>query len=302
MNYSIHMLRQAVCLCLGFISMAAWAADNNDDLVKKACSCDLSVSDFKNFNYNDKNPRDFYWAIRLMCEDDLDSDGAMRKALVKKFLVFDYQPKLPDNNSDTYGAEQRGSYDDLLRHPYARITWVYSSAIDECANEGRQKREHQRIAREMLARQELEEKQRVKQEAEKQYQSQLKSGAVPVSNFQDAVLLHAPTASLTDLMASPLLKPDRGIYSGMVRLDAQDGDNLLRAKIDTSLLFGGRFGGGIYYAHLRLTKKTVNFSPRNMRIGGAVNVLGRYVQNRKYTTIAGEEKTMPVFEVMYIGG
>lgn len=315
MNYSIRMLQRAVCLCFGLISIEAWAANTeyNDELIEKAWSCNARSSDMTGLGPT-AVPRfliDFYGADLRLCGDGGD---LMRKALLNKYFVFRWVPVRYEYGPQVIGPEEQGTYEEFIKKSERQgnrgveLTGVDSSLFDE-ERIRREQIARDQQAREEVIKQEQEEKQkleqqelqRVKQEAGKEYQWQLKSGAVPVKNFQDAVLLYAPTASLTDLMVSPLLKPDRSIYSGMVRLDAEDGDNLLRAKIDTSLLFGGRFGGGIYYAHLRLTKKTVNFSPRSMRIGGAVNVMGRYVQNRRYTTIAGEEKTMPVFDVMYIG-
>lgn len=119
-------------------------------------------------------------------------------------------------------------------------------------------------------------------------QPKVKSGAIPISSFDDAILFYEPK-SLWGVMASPLLTPDKSVYSGIVVLDGQENKNTLLVKFNA------------IYATLKLTKKTVNYLQEGLRINGDMNVIGRYVKNQKYTTVSGEGKTMPVLEVMYIG-
>lgn len=297
MNYSICLLKLTVGLCLGFVSVITWAAgyndnssletevirgetwavatDYDDNLIKKAWSCDPRYYE----EWTEHAPYYLEKIIRFdvdrkSCKDE---GKLMRRALLNKYFIFRWEPEV-FSKEIVAEEEKQVTFDDFVKKSsgFYRNGGIRLRGVDHSLFDEERKRRNQN------------------------YSSALKSGATPVKNFQDAVLLHAPTADLTDLMISPLLKPDRGIYRGLVRLDAQEGDDLLRAKID-SPLFNRRLGGEVYYAHLLLTGKTVNFSPRSMRIGWGVNVIGRYVQNRKYTTIAGEERTMPVFEVMYIG-
>lgn len=293
MNYSIRLLKLTVGLCFGLVSVVTWAAsyndnssleteviggetwavatDYDDNLIKKAWSCDPRY-------YGEWTEHAPYYLEKIIrfnvdrkpCKDE---GKLMRRALLNEYFIFHWEPEV-FSKEIVAEEEKQVTFDDFVKKSsgFYRNGGIRLRGVDHSLFDEERKRRDQK------------------------YSSALKSGAAPVKNFQDAVLLHAPPADLTNLMVSPLLKPDKGIHSGQVWLDAEDGDDLLRAKIDSS-----RFGGGVYYAHLLLTGKTVNFSPRSMRIGGAVNVMGRYVQNRKYTTIAGEEKTMPVFEVMYIG-
>lgn len=270
MNYSIRMLQLIVGLCLGLVSVVTWAASYNDDLIEKAWSCDPVRQKMDDYSLGHLSATGLGLLIHFEgCSPNdtsifNDEYNLMREALLQKYFVFRLGQK--------DGSEERlGTYEQYKSNVRGqKVLGVEYKLFDK-------------------------EKER-RDQSEKDRHRRVKSGAAPVKNFQDAVLLHTPTSDLTALMASPLLRPDRSIHSGRVALDAEEDDDLLRAKIDSS-----RFGGGVYYAHLLLTGKTVNFSPRSMRIGGVVNVIGRYVQNRKYTTIAGEEKTMPVFEVMYIG-
>lgn len=309
MNYSIRLLKLVIFLCLGIVSIAAWAvdADYNDELIEKAWACSpRSSGRSMRPTAEPKFLIDFGVASLQLCGDHGD---LMRKALLNKYFTFRWVPVRYEYGPQVIGPTEWGAYDEFIRKSKRQgdrgveLTGVDSYRFDQekkrREEEAREREIRQAmINRELREKQELEQQelQKAKQEAEKQYQQRLRSGAAPVKNFQDAALLHTPTADLMSLMVSPLLKPDKGIYSGRVMLDAEENDDLLRAKLNLSLL-----GGGVYYAHLRLTKKTVDFSS-SMRIGATVNVMGRYVKNRKYTTIAGEEKTMPVLEVMYIGG
>lgn len=161
--------------------------------------------------------------------------------------------------------------------------------------------------------------------------AQLRGGAIKPADIKDAyLLLDGEINRLPQLMASPLLKPDNAIFGGRVTLDAEEKAKLLRARVDANSLQsiidsplqavnedtvnagffrqlqaamtgnGMQHDGGRYYAQLKLNNKSVNFSENTMRIGSAVWVLGRYVSNRKYKTVSGTERTMPVLEVLYI--
>jgi hypothetical protein len=54
------------------------------------------------------------------------------------------------------------------------------------------------------------------------------------------------------------------------------------------------------YVYLKITKKTVNFSPESMSIGGTISVIGKYIDNVQYRTVGGEVKTAPIIECLYL--
>jgi hypothetical protein len=121
----------------------------------------------------------------------------------------------------------------------------------------------------------------------------LKSGKIKVENFNDAVLYLKPTYPLFDIIASPLLSPDRRMYSGGVILDALQEKNVLRVS--------PTYAAGPLYAFLKITEKTINYAPQGeMRLGNGFNVIGKYVDNRNYRTVSGTTKTAPVLEVLYM--
>jgi hypothetical protein len=121
------------------------------------------------------------------------------------------------------------------------------------------------------------------------------SGEIKIQNMDDALLLYSSTETMFWVMESPLLNPDGKVYVGLMNLDAQENSNSLRGQKDMG-------GLGTYYAFFRTNNKTTFFHKEKLRIGGALKVIGRYIGNKKYQTIGGEEKTAPVLEVLLIEG
>ncbi len=77
------------------------------------------------------------------------------------------------------------------------------------------------------------------EEARQLRRGQVKSGTIPIANFDDAYDFHQPTLGL-GVMGAPLLRPDNAIYAGKVTLDNEEDENLLRVKAGgyTINLFG----------------------------------------------------------------
>ena len=123
-------------------------------------------------------------------------------------------------------------------------------------------------------------------------QIKLKSGAVKPESINDALLLYAQRG-LEEIMVSPLLSPDSEIYVGAVLIDQQEREGLLRVRMPGT--------SQPVYAWLRTGPKTVNYAPSLMRIGGGLIVVGRYIGNTKYRTVAREERTAPTIDVLYFG-
>lgn len=152
---------------------------------------------------------------------------------------------------------------------------------------------------EIARKREQQEQEKVKEEKEKARstklarQNALKAGRAGVSNYEDAILLHSP-ANLHDVIHGPLLRPDSAIYAGPVVIDAQPERGVIRVKLP--LLRDN------YYALLHMSAKTVVFAAaREMRIGNAIHVTARYVDNYSYRMTDGSGRTGPVLEGLYIG-
>lgn len=122
----------------------------------------------------------------------------------------------------------------------------------------------------------------------------LLAGKLKIESYDDAKLAYKPLI-LESIALSPLLKADGKIYATRfwLTLEAQEGENLLRAVALDAL-------GGKPYVFLRTAKNITTFNSDNLRIGGVLFVLGRYIGNTKYTTIMGATKSAPTLEVMYM--
>ena len=101
-----------------------------------------------------------------------------------------------------------------------------------------------------------------------------------------------------------MLEPDKQYYYGEVIIDFQEKQNLLRGKIENYIDISQRIPKLITvgYAFLRTDNKTVSFDPQLLRIEQHIYILGKYIANTQYKTIAGEVKVSPVIQVLYMGG
>jgi hypothetical protein len=263
--------------------MAAVDGDSTtrEDLLKKAWTCDpVLIEEAMYWSYPVSHPKTDVnqWIAEIpksvlkfhKCPDQ-DDNVEMRKAFLMEYLDFGFSDRYISYQS--YDQVVRALEESKVRPDYIRASGAYSGMKRSLKNK---QEEQEKFAAKAA-----------KDMAIKTREAMLRSGAVQIANFDDAVLLYDPKR-LWEIMRSPLLRPDNALYTEIVTVDGDDG-KLIRVKI------------GVAYAELRVTKKTINYSPRGMRIGGAIKVIGRYVQNMKYKTIAGEGKVMPVIEVTYIG-
>lgn len=322
MNYLSCMLRLIVCLCLGFALTATWAGSFSDDsavkailereaereadaaarrrvldtemeMIKKMWSCDPILHEEKIANWKlrqtkaDGRVESIEEGYARLYETLLEFRGCqneenidqLREAFIEKYVCGLKSSNRPISEKDELdvvnkkpGAIQIAEYEDVIISGFIPCNGPKGKGAYYL-----DLKQHEAEARQL----------------------KVKSGAIPVSSFDDAVLFYKPS-ELWSVMHSPLLKPDNAIYGAEVILDHEEGKRLLRVKTGGAHnMLGGWVGTA--YANIRLTKKTVDYSKRGMRIGGVIKVIGRYVQNMKYKTISGEEKIMPVIEAMYIG-
>jgi hypothetical protein len=148
----------------------------------------------------------------------------------------------------------------------------------------------------------------------------MKSGKLPISSFEDAAIFYSDAngdiALMFDSAAQPLLKPDNSIrifgpnpMSDIVEYDVneqlrriqlkyiplvvdyQEADGTLRCKI-----LNGSYE--FFYVWLRLNNSSKFYGKNQLSIGSHLNVIGKYVENKKYTTLSGT-KTAQVIEVLH---
>lgn len=100
-----------------------------------------------------------------------------------------------------------------------------------------------------------------------------------------------------DIAASPKVKPDRAQYviSGTVSRHVSDGILLCETVPGKDEFIG-------HYFTVRFSKKTKKARDilDRMRIGGRLFVVGKYVANLNYQTVAGSWKVMPIFDADHL--
>jgi uncharacterized protein len=149
--------------------------------------------------------------------------------------------------------------------------------------------------------QRAQEKANSAQQAKNERVRKLRAGEIKIATMEDALAVYPDKGVLLDTAISPLLTPSGAVMTGYVVLDAQEKPGFIRSKITTAIAIqSGQEGGGSTYIYLTLTKQSVNFAPDKLRINGSAQVIGKYVQNVQYQTVAGQQKIAPVIEVMYI--
>lgn len=139
------------------------------------------------------------------------------------------------------------------------------------------------------------------QRALEDHVARLKSGDDPISNLNDAIYVYDPKR-LDYLISSPMLKPDHGFYAGTVILDQQQDSNMLRGRIENFVDLSSTPPRLIRIGYVFLRDKRARiFDPDAMRLERSVRVLGKYIGNMEYETVAGQVKTSPVLDVLFIG-
>ncbi|HZR02673.1 MAG TPA: hypothetical protein VFA81_05835 [Burkholderiales bacterium] len=143
-----------------------------------------------------------------------------------------------------------------------------------------------RIARELSVR--LENAQL--QEQRQKRLDDLKTGRATLQSVNDGLLLYKPSNG-SGVVLQPKLSPDQKVYVLVGALDRAEGKDLVFQMPSNQVsYFIGRLSAG--------TKQEPGFEPRYNTV---VRVLGKYIDNTQYTTVAGTVRTSPVFEIIVMG-
>ena len=138
---------------------------------------------------------------------------------------------------------------------------------------------------------------RNKQTAADNYHAQgIRSGAIQVSNLQDAsIKFDALDAS--QLVMSPKIKPDGKNYRIGGYLEQHTDTTFIATTMPVqaigSMPFNTRF---VVLVPQAFESKYQNTA----RVGGGIGLIGRYVGNRNLAMVMGNSITVPVFEMIYI--
>lgn len=135
--------------------------------------------------------------------------------------------------------------------------------------------------------------------------SNIKSKKERIKTVRDAAIYYS-AQPLSPIIASPLLTPDNKYYFGEITIDFQEKQGFLRAKIenyvDSSMRSGRPIVIPIAYAFLKTDSKTISFNPELLRLGQRIYIVGRYVENKQYSTVSGQLKLSPEIQVLFMGG
>ena len=110
------------------------------------------------------------------------------------------------------------------------------------------------------------------------------------------------------LASAPKIKPDGGMYymHGKIKMAGEEPQFLaaLSSSKENELLAGALrrsrgMGESTDYFAVTIPKSLQKYYFDNAKIDGGFDVVGRYVSNTKYKTVAGQEKAAPVFEAVY---
>ena len=137
--------------------------------------------------------------------------------------------------------------------------------------------------------------------------SSLKSGSAKPASIKEAAISHNAQPGGT-LASSPKVKPDGGMYymHGKIKMAGEEPQFLaaLSPSKENELLAGALrksrgMGESTDYFAVTIPKSLQKYYFDNAKIDGGFDVVGRYVSNTKYKTVAGQEKAAPVFEAVY---
>jgi len=151
-----------------------------------------------------------------------------------------------------------------------------------------------------------------KQQQEDQRQADLKAGRTQPTSLEDAAIAFGASPG-DSIVKSPKLKPDGALYYLYGKIKEADARPTFyavptmskQAQFDLAVYNLRGVGRPFHvqestdYFKANVPKQMQAYYFDNARIEGGFDLIGRYVSNTRYRTLAGQEKTAPVFEVVY---
>jgi len=116
----------------------------------------------------------------------------------------------------------------------------------------------------------------------------LQSNEKPVTSFEGARTKWRPTSGQS-IILSPPFEPDQKIYYYSIELERKIGDAYVGSI------------GKIHYAFLIIDKNSVIPNGYTLRANAPSSFVGKFVKTTEYTTVGGERRIAPVFQIFYIG-
>lgn len=148
-----------------------------------------------------------------------------------------------------------------------------------------------------LAAPEFYERQQAQRQQADQRAAALRAGATPTT-FAEALIAHKAEAG-GHLAGAPKLRPDGRLYGLVGRIDHPEGVRTIIIRTDpTTGAMPSAFNKAPLYSALAIPA-SLEGRLEGVQVGSQVRVIGRYVANIEYTTLAGERRLAPRFEVVY---
>lgn len=297
-----------LALSVAFASMTVMAGPLDELLgaAMKAAMEDASAQKQGDVSYGvDRNgnqkPRDEYRAQRI-------NDSARRRIpewdFSKGSTVEEFCAKVRE-------SQGRGDPDSLpyLSDCEARFGEEFNAARQRrtAAVEQRSIAEKEANDRRLAAQQDEERKADLEKQKAAAHEADLRGGRVKPQNFGDVAIAHNAKHG-GDLASAPKIKPDGGMYymHGKIKMAGEEPQFLaaLSSSKENELLAGALrrsrgMGESTDYFAVTIPKSLQKYYFDNAKIDGGFDVVGRYVSNTKYKTVAGQEKSAPVFEAVY---
>lgn len=206
---------------------------------------------------------------------------------------------------------QQGDPDNLpyLQDCEARFGGEFNAAQQNYKSGVEQQAKAQQEANSRRAAAQQEEDRRVALEKQKAaaHEADLRGGRIKPQNFGEVAIAHGAKHG-GDLASAPKIKPDGGMYylNGKIKMAGEEPQFLaaLSSSKENELLAGALrrsrgMGESTDYFAVTIPKSLQKYYFDNAKIDGGFDVVGRYVSNTKYKTVAGQEKAAPVFEAVY---
>ncbi|QNA89688.1 hypothetical protein G4G28_16615 [Massilia sp. Dwa41.01b] len=226
--------------------------------------------------------------------------GVMKSALERTRIE-------PEDTIASFCAAVRQEAGTLRASCFDTCEADFAAAFDS-RKQGQQEAERERIAQAERARTaELE-----KQQAIAQRHADLKSGRVKPDNLEEAAIVHGARPG-DGIVSSPKLRPDGALYYLHGRIKHADARPVFFAvptmsQVDQMNLAVYNLRGigrqlnvpeSTDYFKVLVPKALQEAYFANARIEGGFDLVGRYSAITTYRNALGQEKTGPVFEVVY---
>ena len=204
---------------------------------------------------------------------------------------------------EAFCSELRATTNPVDSQCYANCESQYREYFDQ-VKEAKREAEVKKIA----SRQEEERQAVAQQQADAARVAALKAGQVKPANLKEAAIVYNAEHG-GSLASAPKIKPDGAMYymNGKIKMAGEKPEFFaaISSSQDNELLANALrrsrgIGESTDYFAVVIPDQLRKYYFDGAKIEGGFDLVGRYVSNTKYKTVAGQEKLAPVFEAVYL--